>query len=591
MTMAGIALLPDALISQIAAGEVIERPASVVKELLENAIDAGARSISVSLEEGGVRRIRIADDGHGIDEGDLALAVMRHATSKIRSLQDLQAVRTHGFRGEALAAIASVAHMEVTSRTASAPHGKSIANHGGAWQERPAAASTGTTVDIQSLFHSVPARRRFLKTAATEFSHAREAFVRQAMIHPEVAWQLSHNEKMVMRLPPTEPALRVAECLGLEARALKIIEEERGPLRIRAWLQLPTLADGKAEHQYLYVNGRHVRDRLMLHALRSAYADVLHGQRQARLVLQIDLDPELVDVNVHPAKSEVRFRDSQAVYQSILSAVRTALAQPVAAAAGASIATPLGSIGDGAVTNRLTYGHSLPLSPQFFQSEPNRSWISGTMPPDQQGHQALGAESPSTPAPLGPPLGFAIAQLHGIFILAQNSHGLVIVDMHAAHERIVYERLKAQTTTETQGLLEPLALLASPLETETAQFYAELLKEIGFDVAPLSADHLVVRAIPALLAKAPIEPLVRETLAELAQHGQVQSVTEQRDAILATMACHGAVRANRTLSIPEMNQLLRDIEATDRSDQCNHGRPTWVQIGNKELDRLFMRGQ
>ncbi|MEY3969809.1 MAG: mismatch repair protein MutL, partial [Pseudomonadota bacterium] len=351
MTMAGIALLPDALISQIAAGEVIERPASVVKELLENAIDAGARSISVSLEEGGVRRIRIADDGHGIDEGDLALAVMRHATSKIRSLQDLQAVRTHGFRGEALAAIASVAHMEVTSRTASAPHGKSIANHGGAWQERPAAASTGTTVDIQSLFHSVPARRRFLKTAATEFSHAREAFVRQAMIHPEVAWQLSHNEKMVMRLPPTEPALRVAECLGLEARALKIIEEERGPLRIRAWLQLPTLADGKAEHQYLYVNGRHVRDRLMLHALRSAYADVLHGQRQARLVLQIDLDPELVDVNVHPAKSEVRFRDSQAVYQSILSAVRTALAQPVAAAAGASIATPLGSIGDGAVTN------------------------------------------------------------------------------------------------------------------------------------------------------------------------------------------------------------------------------------------------
>jgi len=589
--MAGIALLPDALISQIAAGEVIERPASVVKELLENAIDAQARSISVSLEEGGIRRIRITDDGHGIDANDLALAVMRHATSKIRSLQDLQAVRTHGFRGEALAAIASVAHMEVTSKTASAPHGKSIANHGGAWQERPAAASTGTTVDIQSLFHSVPARRRFLKTAATEFSHAREAFVRQAMIHPEVAWQLSHNDKMVMRLPPTQPALRVAECLGLDARALKIVEEERGPLHIRAWLQLPTLADGKAEHQYLYVNGRHVRDRLMLHALRSAYADVLHGQRQARLVLQIDLDPELVDVNVHPAKSEVRFRDSQAVYQSILSAVRTALAQPVAATAGASIATPLGSTGDGAMSHRLAYGHSLPLSPQFFQGQPNRSWASGTMPLDQQGHRALGAESPSTPAPLGPPLGFAIAQLHGIFILAQNSHGLIIVDMHAAHERIVYERLKAQTTTETQGLLEPLALLASPLETETAQLHAELLRTIGFDVAPLSADHIVVRAIPALLAKAPIEPLVRETLAELAQHGQVQSVMEQRDAILATMACHGAVRANRSLTIPEMNQLLRDIEATDRSDQCNHGRPTWVQIGHKELDRLFMRGQ
>ena len=591
MTMAGIALLPDALISQIAAGEVIERPASVVKELLENAIDAQARSISVSLEEGGIRRIRITDDGHGIDANDLALAVMRHATSKIRSLQDLQAVRTHGFRGEALAAIASVAHMEVTSKTASAPHGKSIANHGGAWQERPAAASVGTTVDIQSLFHSVPARRRFLKTAATEFSHAREAFVRQAMIHPEVAWQLSHNDKMVMRLPPTQPALRVAECLGLDAQALKIVEEERGPLHIRAWLQLPTLADGKAEHQYLYVNGRHVRDRLMLHALRSAYADVLHGQRQARLVLQIDLDPELVDVNVHPAKSEVRFRDSQAVYQSILSAVRTALAQPVAATAGASIAAPLGSTGDGAMSHRLAYGHSLPLSPQFFQGQPNRSWASGTMPLDPQGHQALGAESPSTPAPLGPPLGFAIAQLHGIFILAQNSHGLIIVDMHAAHERIVYERLKAQTTTETQGLLEPLALLASPLETETAQLHAELLRTIGFDVAPLSADHIVVRAIPALLAKAPIEPLVRETLAELAQHGQAQSVMEQRDAILATMACHGAVRANRSLTIPEMNQLLRDIEATDRSDQCNHGRPTWVQIGHKELDRLFMRGQ
>jgi DNA mismatch repair protein MutL len=446
-------------------------------------------------------------------------------------------------------------------------------------------------VDIQSLFHSVPARRRFLKTAATEFSHAREAFVRQAMIHPEVAWQLSHNDKMVMRLPPTQPALRVAECLGLDAQALKIVEEERGPLHIRAWLQLPTLADGKAEHQYLYVNGRHVRDRLMLHALRSAYADVLHGQRQARLVLQIDLDPELVDVNVHPAKSEVRFRDSQAVYQSILSAVRAALALPVAATAGASIATPLGSTGDGAMSHRLAYGHSLPLSPQLFQGLPNRSWASGTMPLDQQGHHALGAESPSTSSHLAPPLGFAIAQLHGIFVLAQNSHGLIIVDMHAAHERIVYERLKAQTSTEAQTLLEPLALLASPLEAETVNLHAELLREIGFDMALLSADHIVVRAIPALLAKAPIEPLVRETLAELAQHGQVQSLVEQRDAILATMACHGAVRANRMLSIPEMNQLLRDIEATDRSDQCNHGRPTWVQIGHKELDRLFMRGQ
>ncbi|MEY3096166.1 MAG: mismatch repair endonuclease MutL [Pseudomonadota bacterium] len=593
--MATIALLPDLLISQIAAGEVIERPASVVKELLENAVDSGAQRISLALEDGGIRRIRVQDDGHGIAADELGLAVTRHATSKIRSMEDLQNILSHGFRGEALAAVASVAQLTLTSRTAQAEHASQISNGSGSWSIAPAAGGVGTTVDVQALFHAVPARRRFLKTPATEWGHAREAFVRQALIQPAIEWQLSHQDRVVMRLAPTESSRRVAQVLDLDEASLRRVDEQRGPLRLEAWLQVPTAVTGRSEQQYFFVNGRAVRDRLLIQALRMAYADVLHGDRQPTAVLSLTLDPELVDVNVHPAKAEVRFREGQAVFQAVLSACKAALASSQALASAAGIgATPASAPGqspEASAKVASSWGHLQASMPLYNALSAPASGPLQAAPAGLNANTAWVAEPPAPTNEHPHPLGYALAQLHGIYILAQNAHGLVLVDMHAAHERVVYERLKQSTQANVQTLLEPLTMKATADEVELAQRESSTLLGLGLLVTPLAADLLAIRGVPSLLSQVPLEPLVRDTLRELAEQGSATGLAAQRDALLATMACHAAVRAHRSLTLPEMNQLLRDMEQTARADQCNHGRPTWLQWSLGDIDRLFLRGQ
>jgi len=600
--MASIALLPDTLISQIAAGEVIERPASVVKELLDNALDALAQHISVTLEDGGSRSIRIRDDGLGIAAEDLPLAVARHATSKIRSLEDLEQVKSHGFRGEALAAIASVAQVSITSCTAKSNHAHRLANEQGRWQVSPASGGQGTLVEVLGLFHHVPARRRFLKSPATEFSHAKEAWTRAALSRPDCAFELSHNGRVVAALAAESEGRRVARLLDTAPDRLREVRYEAGPLQLRAWLQSPTDAQGRAgDRQYFFVNGRCVRDRTLAHALRTAYADILHGDRQPRFVVFLEIAPEAVDVNVHPAKAEVRFREGHAVYQAVLKACREGLARPLGldqgipmvtagTAAPDTDATALAADPSASVERLLrTSGgpaHQFPLAMHSPWSATRAEFLREPAQP-AWGSATAGASWGNDDHPLG----FALAQLHGIYILAQNRQGLILVDMHAAHERIVYERLKAESRGQMQRLLEPVALSANPLERETAVKHRSVLEDLGFSISLLSADSLAIRGVPTLLSQASVEPLVRDTLRELAQHGQTYAATEARDAILASMACHGAVRAHRSLSIPEMNSLLRDMERTERADQCNHGRPTWVALDLKTLDRLFFRGQ
>jgi DNA mismatch repair protein MutL len=595
--MARIALLPENLVSQIAAGEVVERPASVVKELLENALDAKADQIELSLEDGGIRAIRVRDNGDGIEPDDLLLAVQQHATSKIRSLDDLLAVRSHGFRGEALASVGSVAELTITSRTPQAEHANSISNRSGQWQLAPAAGGQGTMVEVLGLFHSIPARRRFLKTAATELNHCREAFQRAALAHPQVRWQFRHNDKLLVSLPAQDPADRVARLLDVDVSTLAVCSQAHGPMTIHAFLQRPTEASHAADRQYFYVNGRPVRDRMLAHAMRSVYADLLHSDRQPRFALFIDIESDRVDVNVHPAKAEVRFRESQAVYQAVVNACRQSLATGQAAinplvlantdSAGPSQATPISAIASTPYPSQSTLGLGASTSASQTPSF-SSAWMVNSPATAFRIDASMQA---GVPADADHPLGFALAQLHGIFILAQNAKGLVLVDMHAAHERIVYERLKAMPSGSMQQLLEPLALQASALELETLQAQQGLLHDLGFSLSVLSDQSMAVRGLPVLLAQAQVEPLVRQTLAELAQHGSSSLMEEKRNALLATMACHGSVRANRRLSIPEMNALLRDMERTERADQCNHGRPTWVQLDLQTLDRFFLRGQ
>ena len=586
--MAAICLLPDLLISQIAAGEVIERPASVVKELLENAVDAGAQQIHLTLEDGGIRRIRVQDDGCGIPQVDLSLAVTRHATSKIQSMQDLQQIATHGFRGEALAAIGSVSQLTLTSRTQDAPHASQISNISGAWILGPTAAGVGTTVDIQALFHAVPARRRFLKTAGTEWGHAREAFVRQALIRADLGWQLTHQDRLVMRLMPCEPGRRIAQVLDLPEARLRIVDEVRGPLHIESWLQTPTDVAGRSDQQYFFVNGRAVRDRLLIQALRMAYADVLHGDRQPAAVVSLTLDPGLVDVNVHPAKAEVRFREGQAVFQAVMSACKAALSSSSAPASSLGMSSGKALAPGMASEAPVRVGPRLPSAWAHLQS--SMPLVASDAAPLAARPQWV-TQAPAPSAADAHPLGFAIGQVHGIYILAQNAEGLVLIDMHAAHERVLYEQLKATTKNTIQSLLEPVVLKASAEELEVAAREAQALEALGLVLTPLSSDHLAVRGVPSLLANVPLEPLVRDALRELAEQGVANGVEAQRDALLATMACHGSVRANRHLSLPEMNQLLRDMEQTARADQCNHGRPTWLQWSLADIDRLFLRGQ
>ncbi|MEA5098592.1 MAG: DNA mismatch repair endonuclease MutL [Burkholderiaceae bacterium] len=591
-----IQALPDQLISQIAAGEVIERPAAVVKELLENALDAGATHIAIRLENGGVKRIAITDNGCGIPEQQLALALQRHATSKIASLADLEQVATLGFRGEALASIASVAQLTLTSRTTEAPHAWQISNASGKTSIEPSSGATGTTVDVQELYAHTPARRKFLKSEQTEYGHCAEVVRRIALARPDVSFTLSHNGKTTAQWNASETAKRSALILGDEfANARLALEQiagdEQNGLRLSGFVGLSTAARTRADAQYFYVNGRFVRDKLLTHAVRSAYQDVLHGDRYPAYLLQLDLNPALVDVNVHPSKIEVRFRDSRAVHQFVFHSVSRALAQTAASAAETQAT--------------LSPAAALPHTGAMPWIREQRQASFGVAQPTAD-YGALFSESTVAPAwtanaPLAEnttedehPLGFALAQLHGIYVLAQNAKGLVLVDMHAAHERIVYEQMKtalADHAMPVQKLLIPVTFRAEAIDVGTTEEHQATLKELGFDIAMLSPDTLAVRALPAPLKNADAEKLARDLLRELRELNQSRLLTEKRNELLGTIACHGSVRAGRSLSITEMNALLRQMETTERAGQCNHGRPTWVQLSAANLDSLFLRGQ
>jgi DNA mismatch repair protein MutL len=661
--------LPDLLISQIAAGEVVERPASVVKELLENALDAGAQTLRILLDEGGVKRISITDDGCGIPEAELTLALMRHATSKIRSLAELEAVGTLGFRGEALASIASVSEMLITSRTADARHAMRIEAQTGVLS--PAAGTQGTTIEVRELYFNTPARRKFLKSEQTELGHCLEMIRRAALARPDVAISVLHNGRAVEHWNASDPATRVAKIMGETfATAHLPLDESAGPLAVYGCAGLPTASRGRADQQYFFVNGRFVRDKLLTHAVRAAYEDVLHGERYPSYVLFLDLPPEGVDVNVHPSKIEVRFRDSRSIHQFVFHAVQRALARhagaspettagghaahlgPVQGSPASFAATPLGGMAGGMTGSMgsMSMGGGAGARPSVgasglasgsgnpgggFGAQAGNTWLrqarmtQGTLPVAQplalydalfgrkdNGMGTAGgtttleardsaAETPSFFAPPTAgnpsfhaadeqPLGFALGQIHGIYVLAQNAQGLVIVDMHAAHERILYEQFKnalADRAIAVQPLLIPLSMQADPVEIGTVEEERATLDALGFDLAVLSPTTLAIRAVPALLKDADLQALARAVLTDLHAYGGSRVLTERQHELLGTLACHHAVRANRRLTLDEMNALLRQMEATERADQCNHGRPTWYQLTLSDLDRLFMRGQ
>ncbi|MFC5300368.1 DNA mismatch repair endonuclease MutL [Azospira restricta] len=607
--------LPDLLISQTAAGEVVERPASVLKELLENAIDAGATAVQIALEEGGVKLIRIADDGCGIDRDQLALAPTRHATSKIASLEDLERVATMGFRGEALASIAAVARITLTSRAAGAPHAWRLAGEPGAAPE-PAALIAGTVVEMRDLYYNTPARRKFLKAEGTEFAHCAEAVKRIALAHPGIAFTLTHNGRVSLQLPRADARRRAAAILGDDFLAdAREVAAAAGPLRLSGIAALPAHARARGDAQYCYVNGRFVRDKVLAHALREAYQDMLHGSRYPAYCLFLELDPAAVDVNVHPAKTEVRFRDSRAIHQFVYHAVNKALSAPLgglAAGAESSAGRPLAAVPDAAPATPAAPAPAAPIyvpprQASLLAAEPAvrayTDFIAAARPLAAQtfadaprfAPAASATATASEPPPAGMPLlGYALAQLHGVYILAQNATGLVVVDMHAAHERILYEKLKTAVDAHaiaTQALLIPAVFAASAFEVAAVEEQADALAALGFELAVVGPAQLAVRAVPALLQAGDPAALAKALLAELREHGATQLMTARRNELLATMACHGAVRARRQLSLPEMNALLRQMEETERADQCNHGRPTWVQLSMDELDRLFLRGR
>ena len=599
--------LPGELISQIAAGEVVERPASVVRELVDNALDAGATEIVVRLGSGGIRQIVVEDDGHGIDAAELPLALKRHATSKIASLDDLEGVATMGFRGEALAAIAAIAEVTISSRSAPAAHALRLDARSG--ELMPAARGVGTSVEVRELFFNTPARRKFLKSEATELAHCIEAVRRHALARPDVAFAVWHEGRLAQQWRRAGAAERLAQVLGADfIGASAVLQLEQGPLRLYGRAGTPESARARPDHQYVYVNGRHVRDKLVGHGVRSAYEDVLHGGRQPAYVLFIEIAADRVDVNVHPTKIEVRFRDSREVHQAVRRAVEASLASP--RSGGASETPALYPAAE-----RAGAPETLPIlgSQQAFRlvAEENRppwgavSGVSVASPEDRPQPVTNGAagavaglddRAASTPqADDGRwPLGRAVAQIAGTFILAENDAGLVIVDMHAAHERIVYERLKsglAGRAIAAQPLLIPAVFAATARELATAEAQADNLLALGLDISALSASTLAVRSQPAALAGGDVVELARGVLAELARYDASGVIERAQHEILSTMACHGAIRANRQLAIDEMNALLRDMERTERADQCNHGRPTWRQVTRKELDALFWRGR
>ncbi len=598
---AAIRPLPEPLISQIAAGEVVERPAAALRELLDNAIDAGARRITVRLQQGGLDLVAVEDDGCGISADQLGLALTRHATSKIASLDDLEQVRSLGFRGEALASIAAVAEVDIVSRSASLAAAAITANNGRIGPVTPAAGAPGTAVSVRRLFHEIPARRQFLKSAATEGGWCVEMVRRAALAHPGVAFQLWVDGRQTLNLAVDQDSAglqRIADVLGKSfAQDALPLQQRIGPLEVRGLVCRPTAARPRADVQLFFVNRRWVRDRVLAHAVRAAYADLLHGALLPQYAVLLDLPPERVDVNVHPAKSEVRFRESQAVHHAVYTAIKQALAP--ALGARVAVATPAGAAPaasfvrppSGVSAPSMPWQTGLPLTQQLATWAPLPTRELAGMP-----HVADGADA--DPAGRQPPpehpLGHAMAQLHGVYVLAQNAAGLVVVDMHAAHERIVYERLKAAWSAQalaSQPLLLPVAFEASGRELGAAEEHATTLSALGLDITPGGPTSLLVRAIPAMLGRADPVRLVRAVLAELAAVGSSRGVEERRNAVLASMACHGAIRANRQLTLAEMDALLRDMEATERSDQCNHGRPTWRQIDMDALDALFLRGR
>ena len=613
--------LPDVLISQIAAGEVIERPASVVRELVDNALDAGAHHITLRLLGGGIRLISVEDDGCGIPVEELPVALKRHATSKIVSLEDLESVATMGFRGEALAAVNSVSEMSLLSRTEGAATAFLLDGQTG--EVRPAARAVGTTVEVKELFFSTPARRHFLKSESTELAHCIEAVRRHALVRSEVSFAIWHEGKIVeqWRSHPGEAGWnqRLADVLGEDFVSSSVnIDFRSGPVHVRGRAGTPDAARARADQQFAYVNGRFVRDKVITHGARSAYEDVLHGQRQPVYVLYLQMDPTRVDVNVHPTKIEVRFRDSREVHQAMRHAIERALAVPRAQLlTGAEITLPQSKF---AADNTPSFLSPTPSAPATQGTWSQRGMAFGSDRGDPAKAMAdlkalwgqadqIQERSPNwapisdkASAPLSQnenaaqawPLGRAIAQLQGVYILAENSQGLIVVDMHAAHERIVYERLKQQLDTTritSQPLLIPASFAATPQEISTAENCSEVLQQLGLEVSALSAKTLAVRAVPTSLAQGDAVELARSVLAELAQHDAATVVQRAQNDILATMACHGAVRANRKLTLDEMNALLRQMEDTERSDQCNHGRPTWRQVSMRELDALFLRGR
>ena len=630
--------LPDELISQIAAGEVVERPASVVRELVDNALDAGATQIVVKLMAGGVRSIVVEDDGQGIPLDELPLALKRHATSKIRSLGDLESVMTMGFRGEALAAISSVAEMSLASRCEGDAHGHRLDARSGELQA--AARARGTSIEVRELFFSTPARRKFLKTDATELAHCVEAVRRHALARPDVGFTVWHEGKLVEQWRIASTEQRLADVLGAEfTAASRAVFSVTGPLKVYGRAGLPEAARSRADMQYVYVNGRFVRDKLIAHGIRSAYEDVLHGQRQPCYVLFIEIAPDRVDVNVHPTKIEVRFRDGREMHQQVRYAVQDALAQSrtadpaTAASASAAAETPTidtatvdgfrPSPGNPPAWFTQTAGESAPA--RDYGQSPATAAFGGTPSWRSNSQASLGlaevatlygqldlaasarpaANSPSSHSPaastaqpeLPPhdwPLGRAVAQIQGVYVLAENAQGLIIVDMHAAHERVVYERLKrslGEAAIESQQLLIPITFAATAQEIASAETHGATLNRLGLDVAALTPKILAVRARPALLSGGDVVELTRSVLAELGAFEASHAIERAQHEILATMACHGAVRANRQLTLDEMNGLLRDMEATARADQCNHGRPTWRQLTMRELDALFLRGR
>jgi len=586
-----IQCLPDVLINQIAAGEVVERPFSVVKELVENALDAGSSKVDIELEEGGIRLIRIRDNGSGISAGDLPIAVQRHATSKIASLDDLECVATLGFRGEALPSIASVSRFTIRSRTPDQAHGAKLSIDGGkVGAVQPDAHPEGSSIEVRDLFYNVPARRKFLKTERTELAHAEEWLRSLALAKPSVELSIRHNGKELKRYRPISTPHarieRVSQVLGADfaAQCLAVDVEHNG-MRLSGWIGLPTASRSSADQQYFFVNGRAVRDKTVAHAVKQAYADVLFHGRYPAYVLFMELDPRRVDVNVHPAKHEVRFRDGRSVHDFIYRSLHGAMSETRAGAVEARASLAQSFPADSAWPMQYAAANQSAMSLPAQESMAHYQTLYGVAASDAPLHDAQAVDQP---------LGYALAQLHGVFILAENASGLVMVDMHAAHERITYEQLKSAQQDDgikSQALLVPVSVALSDAEAFASEQLAENLAALGFDVVRSGPQSVSIRAVPSLLADVDAKQLFLDVLSEFREYGASKRLQEAQNALLSTMACHSSVRANRRLSITEMNALLRAMENTERSGQCNHGRPTWVQLSKSDLDRLFLRGR